>query len=307
MLQAVEHTPAHWPRFARSGSTLMLALALVSTACAPSSSAEKQQIVSVGGSITEIIYALGAQDRIVAVDTTSLYPPEALRTKPNVGYLRQLSAEGVLSRNPTLMIAAEGAGPADTLGLLKSAGLRIALLDEQPSARSVLDKIDEIGRLLDLQPQAQALSTKVSKEFEDLYARRKTIAKPLRVMVILGFQSGRAMAAGRKTAADAMIALAGGVNAAGAMDNYKQLSDEAIIEAAPDALVMAQRGDDDVLPANIFDQGAFAATPAAATHHLIQMNANYMLGFGPRTAQAAHELMSKLYPANPSTKSPAKP
>lgn len=278
----------------------MLALAVLSLACTPSSAAGKQQIVSVGGSITEIIYALGAQERIVAVDTTSLYPPEALRSKPNVGYLRALSAEGVLSQNPTLMIAAEGAGPADTLGLLKSAGLNIVLLDERPSARSVIDKIDEIGRLLDLQPQAQALSTKVSKEFEDLDARRKTIVKPLRVMVILGFQSGRAMAAGRKTAADAMIALAGGINAAGAMDNYKQLSDEAIIDAAPDALVMAQRGDDDMLPATVFDHGAFKATPAAATHNLIQMNANYLLGFGPRTAQAAHELMSRLYP-NPAT------
>jgi iron complex transport system substrate-binding protein len=301
MLQAVGQTSAQWRRITRASGTLMMTLALLSTACA----AEKQQIVSVGGSITEIIYALGAQDRIVAVDTTSLYPPEALRTKPNVGYLRQLSAEGVLSQNPTLMIAAEGAGPADTLGLLKSAGLRIVLLDEQPSARSVIDKIDEIGRLLDLKEPAQALSTKVSKEFEALDARRKAIVKPLRVMVILGFQSGRAMAAGRKTAADAMIALAGGVNAAGGMDNYKQLSDEAVIEAAPDAVVMAQRGDDDAAPSNIFDQGAFKATPAAATHTLIQMNANYMLGFGPRTALAAHELMSKLYPATaPATPKP---
>ncbi|MDF2118830.1 ABC transporter substrate-binding protein [Roseiarcaceae bacterium H3SJ34-1] len=301
MLQAVGQTSAKGRGIRRAGK-LMLALALLSAAGAPSIAAERLQIVSVGGSITEIIYALGAQERIVAVDTTSLYPPEALRTKPNVGYLRALSAEGVLSQNPTLMIAAEGAGPADTLGLLKSAGLRVVLLDEQPSTKSVIDKIDEIGRLLDLKEPAQALSTKVRKEFEDLDARRKTIAKPLRVMVILGFQSGRAMAAGRKTAADAMIALAGGINAAGAMDNYKQLSDEAVIDAAPDALVMAQRGDDDVLPANIFDHGAFKATPAAATHTLIQMNANYLLGFGPRTAQAAHELMSRLYPTTAAAK-----
>jgi len=301
MLQAIGWAFSNGRRARRARN--MLPLALLCAACAPALAAGQQRIVSVGGSITEIIYALGAQDRIVAVDTTSLYPAEALRTKPNVGYLRQLSAEGVLSQTPTLMIAAEGAGPADTLGLLKSAGLRVMLLDEQPSARSVIDKIDEIGRLLDLQQPAQELSAKVRKEFEDLDARRKTIAKRLRVMVILGFQNGRAMAAGRKTAADAMIALAGGINAAGAMDNYKQLSDEAIIDAAPDAVVMAQRGDDDVLPASIFDQGAFKATPAAATHNLIQMNANYLLGFGPRTAQAAQDLMLRLYPAM----SPAKP
>src|SRR5215207_8192946 len=69
------------------------------------------RIVSIGGAITEILYALGFDDRLAGVDSTSLYPAAALRDKPNVGYMRQLSAEGVLGLNPSLVLAAQGSGP----------------------------------------------------------------------------------------------------------------------------------------------------------------------------------------------------
>ena len=57
---------------------------------------DASRIVSIGGAVTEILYALGLDKNIVAIDTTSLYPPQALQEKPNVGYMRQLSPEGVL-------------------------------------------------------------------------------------------------------------------------------------------------------------------------------------------------------------------
>jgi iron complex transport system substrate-binding protein len=56
---------------------------------------DASRIVSIGGAVTEILYALGLKDHVVAVDTTSLYPPQALKEKPNVGYMRSLWAEGV--------------------------------------------------------------------------------------------------------------------------------------------------------------------------------------------------------------------
>src|SRR3954447_19880065 len=68
--------------------------------------ADPARIVSIGGAITEILYALGFEDRLARVDSTTLYPAAALRDKPNVGYMRQLSAEGVLGLNPSLVLAA---------------------------------------------------------------------------------------------------------------------------------------------------------------------------------------------------------
>ena len=72
--------------------------------------ADPARIISIGGAITEILYALGFEDRLAGVDATSLYPPAALRDKPNVGYMRQLSAEGVLGLNPSLVLAVQGSG-----------------------------------------------------------------------------------------------------------------------------------------------------------------------------------------------------
>ena len=81
--------------------------------------ADPARIVSIGGAITEILYALGFEDRLAGVDTTSLYPRRALRDKPNVGYMRQLSAEGVLGLNPSLVLAVQGSGPKETMEMLR--------------------------------------------------------------------------------------------------------------------------------------------------------------------------------------------
>src|SRR5690606_16447283 len=84
------------------GSSSRADVALRDASGKPVTAPDASRIVAVGGSITEILYALGRQDRVVAVDSTSAYPPAALQDKPNVGYMRALSPEGVLGLNPSL-------------------------------------------------------------------------------------------------------------------------------------------------------------------------------------------------------------
>ena len=83
----------------------------VASAQAP---AKMPRIVSVSGATTEIVYALGAEKQLVGSDTTSLFPAAALQT-PKVGYMRQLSAEGLLSLKPDAVITTHEAGPAAVL------------------------------------------------------------------------------------------------------------------------------------------------------------------------------------------------
>ncbi|HEY4193548.1 MAG TPA: ABC transporter substrate-binding protein, partial [Mesorhizobium sp.] len=78
------------------------------------------KIASIGGSITEIVFALGEQDRLVARDSTSVYPQEAFKL-PDVGYMRQLSPEGVLSVDPSGILALQGSGPKEAIDVLKKA------------------------------------------------------------------------------------------------------------------------------------------------------------------------------------------
>ena len=102
-------------------------------------------------------------------------------------------------------------------------------------------------------------------------------------------------ALGRGSSADAIIAEAGAVNAASAVDGFKPVTDEGIIAAAPDVVLMMARGNHAANPAEVFALPAFSATPAATQKALVTMDGLYLLGFGPRTPQAARDLMAAVY------------
>jgi iron complex transport system substrate-binding protein len=293
-----------FPEFAvgRRGA-VAAALAFISiTASLSARSGEEQpidssRIVSIGGAVTETIYALGLEGRIVGVDTTSLYPPEALKRAPNVGYMRALSAEGILSLKPSSVIAIDGSGPPAALKLVSETGVPLTMVHDDPSPEGVAAKIETIGKLLGAGEKAVALANETRTRFALVEHMRPQTPKPPRVLYILSLQNGRAMVGGRGTAADAMIRLAGGSNAAGAIEGYKPMSDEGIIAAAPDVILKMNNGNMVGSPDDIFSLPAFAATPAAAKRALIAMDGLYLLGFGLRSPDAVRDLMAALYPA----------
>jgi iron complex transport system substrate-binding protein len=253
------------------------------------------RIVAIGGAITEILYALGFEDRLAGVDSTSLYPPAALRDKPNVGYMRQLSAEGVLGLNPSLVLAMQGSGPKETIEILDAAKVPLVMVPETFSEQGLLDKIRLVGHAMGADPRAECLSRAVADDLAQLRELRGKVAKPVRVMFVMSLLNGRAMAAGKTTAANEIIQLAGAVNAIDAYEGYKPINDEAIIAAKPDVVLSIARGKDSVDADSVFAHPAFALTPAASSKAFISMEGLYLLGFGPRTAAAARDLSLKLY------------
>jgi iron complex transport system substrate-binding protein len=293
-------TAPAWSRRSLLTAAATAALTPRGAAAGATAAAPAGRIASLGGAVTEILYRLGAGPRIVAVDTTSLYPPEALREKPNVGYLRALSAEGLLACGPDLVIAADGAGPPAVLAQLREAGLRVETVAEPPSPEGVLDKIAVIGRLADLEPAAVALAAEVRGRFAEVAARRARIEKPARAIVVLSLQGGRTVVGGTGSTADGMLALAGITNAAAGVAGFKPMTDEAIVAAAPDAVVMMQNGPEPAKPETIFaPDTALSRTPAGAQGRLVAMDGLSLLGFGPRTPQAAIVLMRAIYPGLP--------
>ncbi|MFG3595704.1 hemin ABC transporter substrate-binding protein [Bradyrhizobium sp. RDI18] len=258
--------------------------------------ADPARIVSIGGAITEILYALGFEDRLVGVDSTSLYPAAA-REKPDVGYMRQLSAEGVLGLNPSLVLAAQGSGPKETIDVLEAAKVPLVLVPETFSEAGLLDKIRLVGHAMDADKRAECLTAAVSDDLAQLRELRAKVTKPVRVMFVMSLLNGRAMAAGKNTAANEIIALAGGVNAIDSYEGYKIVNDEAIVAAKPDVVLSIQRSKDSLDAEAVYVHPAFALTPAAANKAFISMEGLYLLGFGPRTAAAARDLSIKLYPA----------
>ncbi len=253
--------------------------------------------VSIGGAITEILYALGLDDRLVGIDTTSLYPATALHDKPNVGYMRQISAEGVLGLNPTLILAIQGSGPRETIDILETAKVPLVLVPDTFSEDGLLEKIKLVGHAMGVDARAACLSAAVGADLAQLRTLRAKVTKPMRVMFVMSLQNGRAMVAGRKTAADEIIKLAGATNAVDDFDGYKIIGDEAIAAARPDVALSIERGKDSLPADAIYAHPGFALTPVATNKSFITMDGLYLLGFGPRTAAAARDLSARLYPA----------
>lgn len=255
------------------------------------------RVLSIGGSITEIVYALGQEDRLIGRDATSTYPPEA-EELPNIGYMRALSPEGVLSTAPDLILADEGAGPPETIDVLKGADVPIVFLPDVPTVEGIIDKIRGVGDALGVKIEADALAAQISKDFAVAANRMDsiTLSERKRVLFILSTQGGRIMSSGSGTAAAAMIGLAGGVNAIDGFEGYKPLTDEAIAAAAPDVILMMDRGREraDVIQ-ELAALPGIAATAAARNQAIVTMDGLYLLGFGPRTADAVMELNRALY------------
>ncbi len=277
----------------RAGVKTSLSLALFAAATASVAWADTpDRIVSIGGSVTEVVYALKQEARLVARDTTSTYPHEA-NALPNVGYARALSPEGVLSVDPDLILATQGSGPPETLEVLKQANVTYVEVPEIYTAQGVLSKIATVATALGQQQAGEILAAQVSAELDAALALATEVAgdSPKRVLFVLSTQGGRITVGGKGTAADGIIEMAGAQNAITAFSGYKQMTDEAIAAAAPDIILAMDRGGDHGLTKEtLLTMPALMLTPAAQNGHLVRMNGLRLLGFGPRTATAVKEL-----------------
>lgn len=270
-------------------------LSILAALCGPALADSAQRLVTVGGAVTEIVYALGAGPRVVATDTTSTWP-EAAQALPRVGYQRALAAEGVLSMRPTLLIATADAGPPVALTQLRGAGVRVLQLDASHRADQVGGTIRAIAASLALDDAGRTLAERFDAEWAA--ARQQVAALPgrPRALFILDHGGASPMVAGDGTAAAAMIDYAGAVNVmAGRFNGYRPLTLEAALAAAPDIIVTT-----DEAIATAGGRAAFlarpglAALPAARAGRLVTLDALRLLGFGPRLPAAVLDLAQRM-------------
>nr|WP_192183538.1 hemin ABC transporter substrate-binding protein [Mesorhizobium amorphae] len=256
--------------------------------------ADTSRVAAIGGSITEIVYALGQQSHLVARDSTSRYPEAALQL-PDVGYMRQLSPEGVLSVNPSGILALHGSGPKEAVDVLKKTSIPFIEVPERYSHEGILEKIRIVGKALGAEDKAEKLAAEVDAKLKAAENQTASIKERKRILFVLSIQGGKVLAAGSETAADGIVKLAGAVNAVEGFSGYKQMSDEAIITARPDVILMMENAGPAVSDDELFSHPSIASTPAGITRKVVRMDGGYLLGFGPRTADAIHDLAVSLY------------
>lgn len=257
--------------------------------------ADPSRLVAIGGSLLEIVYALDEQDKLVARDSTGVYPPEAIAL-PDVGYMRALSPEGVLAVNPSALLVVEGSGPPEALDVLEKGSIPYITVPDTFSHDGVLEKIRIVGQALGADEKAEALIARLDAEMQAAEAATRDIpaADRKKVLFVISVQDGKVRAAGTGTAAHGIIELAGAINPLAAMHGYQTLTDEAILTANPDVVLMMNNGGPDLTP-QLQSNPALAATPAIQNDKIIRIDGAFLLGFGPRTPAAILKLAADLY------------
>ena len=264
-----------------------------------------ERVVSIDGSLTEIIYALQAENSLVAVDTTSRYPQAATKL-PDVGYMRQLSAEGILALSPTLVLASTDAGPDSVFEQLQQAGVRVVRIRNDYSVDGVLNKIQAVAEALNKTEAGRALAGNIKQRADAVLASIPADAAPPATLFILGAGNRGLMAAGSKTQADAMLALLNARNVM-AYNGYKPVSAEAVLQAGPEVVLIANT---EAVANNSQTQSAalstqLAMTPAFSQQRIHTLDTSLVLGFGPRIGSALEQLAALLYPSAVQTLSSA--
>lgn len=300
---------------ARCAYAVSLAIALVGrasvtrgeTTALPPERRDMTRIVSIGGTLTETLFALGVGDHVVAVDTSSVYPRAATQL-PQVGYQRTLSAEGILAMRPTVVFATDEAAPGAVLEQLREAGIELVIVPAEPSIEAAKQRI----RLLAQAGGKEARGTEMIATLEAGVSRaRERVARlgeRRRVVFVYARGAGTLNVSGRGTPADEMLKLAGGDNAIQAFDGFKPLTAEALVAANPEVLLFTTRGLESVGGADgALKLPGVRLTRAAQEGRIVAFDDLLMLGFGPRTGEAVGELHEMLYASTASADGKARP
>lgn len=283
-------------------ATLPMSLGAAAQAFAaapPGEALGEPRLVSIHGSLTEIVYLLEAQHLLVGTDTTSTHPAEASRT-PKVGYLRQLSAEGLLSLKPNAVLGTDEAGPPAVLAQLRQAGVPLRLVNVRHRFEDLMEKVRLAGEATRRQKAAQALSADLQKQWQATQQQvaRRNAATPgnagPRVLFIMA-HGPAPMLAGTDTGAHAMLGYAGARNAMAEVQGWRALNAESAVQARPDWVVTTQESVSALGGLQKFWQlPGLAMTPAGRQQRLLSFDTMALLGFGPRMPSALEALQQGL-------------
>lgn len=258
------------------------------------------RVVVAGGSITEIIYFLNLDKYLTAVDVTSNYPDKA-KNLPSIGYVRNLSTEGILSLNPTLFLGENDMGPPIVLEQLKETALDIRIIPEQHSANGILEKVYCVGEIMGLEiSQIKDKTIDLNKNVNRLYELTdKGILKSTRVMFVLNMRGNSPIVAGKGTSGNGFISIIGCKNAFDNVQGWKPISEESVLNVNPDYIILPNK---DIHKSstidNILDNPIFMNTEAGKNKNFIFEDAMAMLGFGPRTLDIAVKIAESISEKN---------
>ena len=272
--------------FKKAAFFLLIAANYLPSECDKSKNPNK--IVIAGGSLTEIVYDLKEEEKILAVDVTSNFPPE-VKDFPSVGYVRALSTEGLLSLGPTLILGEEDMGPPLVLDQLKIVGVDIRVIKDDFSSSSILSKVECISEIIGAKKiNTKRLINNLKEKINVLETNIKKNNRAMTILLILGLQGTSPIAAGHSTSGHGFINLLGAKNIMEDVEGWKPISSESILLKNPDIILVTKRGIRSFKNDEAFSKhSSIKFTNAAKNRNVFSLDGMSMLGFGPRTIETA--------------------
>lgn len=270
-----------------------LIIGLLSLACVFSVQSADRLVVA-GGSLSELIYAMGVGNRVVGVDETTSYPPETAAL-PHIGYWKQLSSEGILSLHPDSFITWQDAGPQIVLDQLRAQKVNVVTLPRVPATvEQMYANIRELATTLHIPEQGEALVNRLQQRLERVQHSVAAKNAPVKAMFILSAGGSAPQVAGKGSVADAIMTLAGAQNVA-THAQYKSYSAESLIAANPEVIVVTSQMVDGGLD-HLSAIAGITHTAAWKNQRIVAVDQALILGMGPRVADAVEALHQQFWP-----------
>ena len=254
---------------------------------------DSTKIVSLNGSVSEVLAGLGLEQQIVGTDITSNYP-EALKAKPKIGHNKNINAEGVLALQPSLIIGIKKEVSPALIAQFKAARVKMLLVDQDYSVDGTKKLIHSLADSLQLTVKGDSLVKGLESDLAQLKPAAATDKKP-RVLFIYARGTGTMMVGGTGTQVDKAIILAGAENAVTEFADYKPLTAEALVKANPDVILLFDSGLQSLGGATgLAKVQGVKETNAGKNNKIVSMDGELLSSFGPRLGIAVKELAAKI-------------
>ena len=246
--------------------------------------------VVAGGSITETIFLLKKSNLLAGADVTSNFPREA-KALPSIGYIRNLSVEGILSLEPTLILAEADIGPKHVVKQLRDIDLDLRVIDTEYSLSGITAKINCVAQILNVVPvETEFLVNEIEKQSDALKASTsKNAENKSSAVFVLMMRGTEPIVAAKNTSGSKFLQMAGFENAFGEASGWTSVGKETLVSMDPDIIVLTTRAF-----RNFQNHEHFLSELGVFAHHdhrntIVHVDDGMaMLGFGPRTIEAAN-------------------
>ncbi len=260
------------------------------------------RIVSLSGTITELLYEFELEANIVGVDVTSTYP-KAARSITNLGHSSQLNTEAILALKPNLILMDEKMAGNKALSGLEASGIKIQSIRIPQTLEGALEVAEQLETVLDKELETAELEAKIVENKQKLETLLSATTERPKVLFIYARGAQAMMVAGKNTFAESVIRLAGGNPIVQEFESFKPLTPEALLQYQPEVILMFDSG-----LASLSDEAkdksgeeqllgipGILQTPAGENRQIISMEGLYLSGFGPRSSAAILELATQLH------------